>query len=129
MQLMPGTVISVDMGLYDHIGIVTDQYVNGVPAVISNSLKNGGVSEESLADFTGGHLVSTVGYLGNLPVRQVLQRARSKIGTKWDLLLWNCEHFVRWAHGLNPASPQVRRGFMLLAGIAALIYAKPWKKA
>ncbi len=123
-RMAPGTVISVKVGLVWHVGIVTERRIDGYPTVISNSQKVGHVAEETLPEFAGAGLVRVLGYLGNLEPSIVLRRARSQLGRGWSLVYSNCEHFVRWAHGLRPVSPQLRAGlaigsFVLL--IAALL--------
>jgi hypothetical protein len=45
------------------------------------------------------------------------------VGTRWDLFWFNCEHFVRLAHGLEPQSPQLQGGVALAAlfGFVSLV--------
>ncbi len=120
-MLLPGTVVAVSVGPVDHVGILTDRQIDGLPTVISNSLRAAGVAEESLLTFGSGKQVRVIGFPGNLSPREVLQRARSRIGKPWSLLKWNCEHFVHWAHGLKPTSPQLAVAVALaLLGIAAV---------
>ena len=59
-----------------------------------------------------------MGYPSNLAPIEVIRRARLLTGHPYSLLGFNCEHFVRIAHGLRPESPQVR-GWALLALITA----------
>ncbi len=66
--------------------------------------------------FAQGEVVTVDGYPGGLPSYEVLNRARSFIGTRYDLFGWNCEHFVAYAHGLQKQSPQV----VITMAIAAL---------
>ena len=124
--ILPGTVLAVAVGPVEHVGIVTDQTQAGFPTVISNSHRAGGVAEEPLPTFTSGGELRIVGYLGKLSPAEVLRRARSAIGTKWKLFNWNCEHFVRWAHGLKPSSPQlaVAVGLALIATAVAVFASK-----
>lgn len=121
LTLSPGTVIAVWIGPIQHVGVVSDRMYGLHSSVISNSHRAGRVIEEPLPVFAGGRPVHVVGYLGNLSPQQVLQRARSRIGEAWDLLRWNCEHFVRWAHDTRPYSPQLITGAALLAAIALLV--------
>lgn len=124
MQLYrPGTVVAVSVGTVDHVGILTDQIVGGAPTVISNSMRAGGVAEDPLHTFGGGREIRVLGHPGHLSQREVLRRARSQLGKRWRLFSWNCEHFVHWAHGLKPSSPQLTVGISLLAllGIAAAL--------
>jgi hypothetical protein len=47
--------------------------------------------------------------MGNLPPEVVLHRARSIQGRACSLTDFNCEHFVRHAHGVEIKSPQLLR--------------------
>lgn len=108
VQLMPGTVVSVPLlGVFRHKGIVSDRFHNGEPMVISNSPNAGGVTEEPWDAFASGNPVTVEGYPSNLPPRTVVQRARARIGSRYQLFNWNCEHLVSYAHGQQPATPQV----------------------
>ena len=124
MNLIPGTIVQIDFGFYKHPGIVSDRNMNSMPMVISNSFRKRGVYEEPWDDFSNGKEVEISGYSGTLPPEEVLSRARSKIGTRWNLLWWNCEHFINWSHGLKPRSPQVRSYAaytIAIAGLAVLL--------
>lgn len=108
----PGTVLSMPFFAGMHLGILTE---NGT--VLHNSRRVGRVAEESLVQFANGERVTLAGYPGRLPPRVVIARARSRIGQPWNLAVFNCEHYVRWAHGLHPTSHQVEK---YLTGAAAL---------
>ena len=82
--------------------------MNSKPMVISNSFRRSGVFEESWEDFSNGRNVKIPGYPGDLSADEVLLRARSKIGSRWNLFGWNSEHSINWAHGLKPRNPTVR---------------------
>lgn len=71
------------------------------------------VVEEPLNKFQGAGDLKMEGYFGSLPQSVVLERARAKLGSRYALIHWNCEQFVRYAHGLKLESPQ-------LAAVAAL---------
>ena len=104
----PGMMVSVPIFLiYRHIGIVSDRWHGGKPMVISTSARAGVVREESWNTFTQGRVVTAEVYPGRLPSWEVVRRARSLIGTQYDLLTRNCEQFVTFAHGLKPQSVQV----------------------
>lgn len=120
--LNPGTVVAIDVGLIEHVGIVTNHIVAGQPTVISNSFKTGGVAEEPLQSFANGHQVRVIGYLGKLSPSEVVQRARSQIGKAWDLFQWNCEHFVHWAHGLKPKSQQLIKWGVVCVLVGSVIW-------
>lgn len=106
-SLRPGTILSTSRLFYRHVGILTDRFVDGLPTVISNSGDRGMVVEESLDKFRGEGDIRVDGYFGTLPPHVVLERARAKLGTRYSLVTWNCEQFARYAHGLNPESPQL----------------------
>ncbi|NOY25059.1 MAG: hypothetical protein GXP62_04215 [Oligoflexia bacterium] len=123
----PGTVVGIPASVaggaltVQHMGIVSDhQDEHGLPLVISASKKTGRVSEETWLQFTGGQDATIYDFLGSLPGDQVVRRARSKLGTRWDLLVANCEHFVHWAHGLDPQSPQLQSGAKAVAWVAVV---------
>lgn len=103
----PGTVFSTSRLLYRHYGILTGRFINGVPTVISNSGEGGMVVEEPITKFQGIGDLQVVGYIGSLPQDVVIARARAKLGSRYSLINWNCEHFVRYAHGLKQESPQL----------------------
>lgn len=107
-RLMPGTVVSVPfLGVFRHKGIVSDWFHDGAPTVISNSPNAGGVTEEQWTAFAAGNQVTVEGYPSSLPPSTVVQRARERIGSRYQLFNWNCEHLVSYAHGRQPATPQV----------------------
>lgn len=106
-NLLPNTIVFVDFGFYKHYGLSTERFYNGKPTIISNSFRKMGVYEESWDDFSCGKDVQILEYTSSLNPDVILSRARSKLGTKWNLLTWNCEHFVNWSHGLKTHSPQL----------------------
>jgi len=120
MNLIPGTIVRIDFGFYKHPGIVSDRSMNSMPMVISNSFRKRGVYEEPWEDFSNGRKVEISGYPGDLSPDEVLTRARSKIGTRWNLILWNCEHFMNWSHGLKPRSPQLNTYATCAIAVAGL---------
>ncbi len=110
MEIRVGEIVSVRIfGIVEHVGLVTE---NGT--VISNSMRNSGVIEQSLAEFSAGKEVTRSGYPSDLPPSIVVARARSRLGAQWSLVNSNCEHFVNWAHGLKPTSPQLVGVFGLM---------------
>ncbi|MFL6621148.1 MAG: lecithin retinol acyltransferase family protein [Sulfurifustis sp.] len=112
-----GTVVSVPVfGIYRHKAIVTDQYVDRKPLVIACSAKSGQVKEETWDAFAEGKDVTVEGHLGKLHPLAVLNRARTCLGKSYNVFFWNCEHFVFYAHGLEPHSPQ-----LALSGVIALL--------
>ena len=124
-SLLPGTVIFVYIGIIRHVGIVTDRYENGKPMVISNSLRKMGVYEESWDDFACGKEVHVLEYSSPLNPDFILSKARSMLGSKWNPLKWNCEHFVTWSLNNKPHSPQLRLVAICAAvGIGISVFGK-----
>ena len=117
--LPAGTVVSTGRPGYRHYGIVTDRFINGFQTVISNTGKFRKVVEEPLPLFQEGSDLRVEGYWGKLHPHDVLSRARAKLGAPYSLFTSNCEHFVRFAHGLREESPQVQFliGFLVIAGV------------
>ena len=57
-----------------------------------------------------------------MPPKAILSLAKSQIGRwKYSLLNRNCEHFVKWATGLEVSSSQVIAGSAGAAAGAALV--------
>lgn len=109
----PGTIVRVPVGLFTHRGIVSDRWYGGLPMVISNSRRRRMVAEEPWETFANGGKVSIEGYPSDLSPAVVLVRARSRLGEAWDLLTFNCEHFVEIAHGRKPQSRQLQAAVAL----------------
>lgn len=108
----PGTTLRVDQGFYWHFGIVG---FDG--QVIHNSKEKGRVVAEPLLQFADGKEVLACEQIGSPNWLVALQRAYSAIGTPYDLWQRNCEHFVRWAHGLIAQSPQIQRAVLIASGL------------
>lgn len=120
--LSAGDVVSIQLGIIEHFGVVSDKYINGVPCIISNSHKKGMVVEESIQEFANGRAITVHQYSGSLNPIQIISRARSRLGESYNLIKWNCEHFIRWATGLEPKSPQVRRATLMTIAIMCVFY-------
>jgi len=113
----PGAVVAVSPLIATHFGIATDR-----GTVIANSKRKHCVCEETVEEFSGGWPIRVVGYLGNLGAAEVLNRARSLLGRPYDLLGFNCEHFVRQTHGLKPKSSQIRTALVLGVAVAVAAF-------
>lgn len=112
-----GTVIRACVGWYDHVALVGDRFLNGERSVLGFSPEAGGFIEQPYSEFAQRRRVTIEGYLGSLPAEVVLQRAR-QIRARYSWTDFNCEHFVRFAHGVTVESPQLQR-WTLLAGLVA----------
>jgi hypothetical protein len=123
LTLPAGTVLRVSHGWYDHVGLLSDRYSVGERAVMSFSAQAGGFLEEPYSTFARNQAVSVDGYLGTLPPWMVLQRARMKAGGLYSWTTFNCEHFVRFAHGIPIESPQLQRWTFALGSVSFLAVA------
>jgi hypothetical protein len=121
LRLLPvGTVLRVSHGLYDHVGLLSDRVIQGERCVLSLSAAADGLVEEPYSAFAAGRQVFSDGYFGRLPPEVVLQRARSKAGQVYLWTVFNCEHLVRYAHGVRVESPQLQRWMLFAGGCAGL---------
>lgn len=118
--LRAGTVIKVNHGLYDHVGLVGDYFIQGERSVLAFSAQAGGFVEQPFSDFANGRTVTVHGYPGTLPPEMVMLRARLKRGQPYSWNTFNCEHFVRYAHGVHVESPQLRQ-WTFLAGLLGFL--------
>ncbi|WP_124543216.1 hypothetical protein [Piscinibacter terrae] len=109
-SLPPATVISVNRGAYRHVGLLTELCPGQARKVISLNpgLAGSQLVEEFVSTFARNQEVTVEGLSGTLPWWQVLARARSGAHPAYSWTQFNCEHFVRFAHQLPAASPQVR---------------------
>lgn len=116
-----GSIVSTPILLgYRHIGIVSDRYHDGKPMIISNSSRAGGVREEPWDTFAQHQPVKVEYSASGLDAFRIVERARSRIGTPYDLIKWNCEHLATHALGKEPQSPQVK-ATLALAALGCLI--------
>ncbi len=116
--LPAGTVIRVNCGFYDHVALLSDRWLGGERAVLSFSAQSCGLVEQCISTFAAGRDVTVDGYLGGLPPGTVMQRARLKQGQSYSWTKFNCEHFVRYAHGVPVESPQLQQ-WAVLSGVAS----------
>lgn len=87
-----GTLLKVRVyGLVNHVGLAT-----GYGTVIHASRRFGRVEETELADFLGGGRAQVVPYAHTLSGSEIVARARSKKGQRYNVMINNCEHFVSW---------------------------------
>ena len=125
-SLEVGDIIRIDRFGYKHVGVYVGSrwFSFGVGDVVHNR-KGGGVELTSLAQFSDGcdvfiHQKAT----GDHFQRQLIaQRAMQLIGTKYDLLTFNCEHAANLAQQGSAKSPQIAEAAVLgfiVCGIAAL---------
>lgn len=93
-----GTVLEriENEGVYIHYGIVT-----GHNKVTHNSKKHGYVLEQSLYEFTGNKRIRVCNQITSKNKLLAVFRAKSRMGERYDLEHFNCEHLVKYAHGIN----------------------------
>jgi lecithin:retinol acyltransferase len=112
LDLAVGDLLRVT-DIVNHYGIyVGDGYV------IHNE-KGVGVRLVSLDDFAAGRDVYVDRRVPPHAQDAIRDIAFSMIGTPYDLLRFNCEHFVNLVYGGDPTSAQARVG----GGVAALLAA------
>ena len=104
-------VIAIYYPFYIHYAIVSDRYSNGAPNVISLSFRMCGVLEEPWDEVIGNRRVEISPIRGKRPAIEVIQFARSYINSslRYNLFTCNCEHFVRFVHGLKVESKQLHQ--------------------
>jgi len=89
-----GTLLQVRVwGLIKHVGIAT-----GYGTVIHASRRFGRVEETDMDAFLSGGRLKIIPYShASLSGPEIVTRARSKKGQRYNVLFNNCEHFVSWA--------------------------------
>ncbi len=120
---VPGTVVSVSTHVnYRHVGLLSDRRgYDGLPFVISNAPRAGGVIAEPFGTFAGDRPWRMDGFPGLLAPWEVMLRARTCERRTYDALSWNCENFLNHCHGLPAKSRQVATTLVCaVLGIAAL---------
>lgn len=118
----PGTVISVRVGPFLHVGIVSDRTgPDGLPMVLSNSRRRGHAVEETWSEFSGRKPVSVRERHRGVEGLQIVARARGMLGTPWDPVFSNCEHFVERACGRAPRSGQLQAAGSIAAMFALVL--------
>lgn len=124
-QFIPGTTVKIWCETYWHFGLIDQTGVR----VIHNSKKHGKVVRESLETFASGADAYVCDEVFSRNVTAAIQRAENALGLAYNLWRANCEHFVRWAHGLEPTSPQIQRALAIAASLALLTSSNPFIKA
>lgn len=103
-----------------HRGVFIGFDVWGRAWVIHNA-KDGYVQQDLLEVFAVGQPVSLASRTARnwYQRQQIVARAQSLLGQKFDLLNFNCDHLVTYAQSGVAVSPQLRT-FAALLGVAAL---------
>lgn len=120
LALSTGTILRVSHGWYDHVGLLGEHPTMGERCVLAFSYQAGGFVEQGYSEFARGRVVTVDGYFGILPPETVMRRARWKQGQPYSWTYFNCEHFVRYAHGAPIESPQLRQWTLVLGILGVL---------
>lgn len=91
-----------------HYGIVVGWNGRGELLIIHCSMRLGVVAIETITEFAQEGQTEYYNFNGELPAWEAIARAESRLGTPWHATDFNCEHFWREAHGLEPESPQLQ---------------------
>jgi len=130
IEVKAGDVVVSDFGVYQHWSLVSDKLCNsGLPMLISATDRNDTVKEETWNKVTKGKKTYVADVSYSHTISDVLRKARSQIGIwSYSVSEKNCEHFIKWATGLEVTSTQVKAGVGgAIAGIAivGLVAEKP----
>ncbi len=107
-------------GILEHHGIYIGYY-NGQHIVAENNPPHGVryVTYEGFLD--GNNLVRVNRFTGTeLQRKQIIPFIESKIGTQYNLMNYNCEHFASEIQNGKPASEQVQQVALIGIGIVVL---------
>ena len=118
-----GAIVGTWLAGKYHQGLVCGYTADGEAIVMSISIWKG-FATEPLSRFVGPQGLVEASYPSDLSGEQVLARARSVSDLPYDLGLWNCQHFVRHAHGLRVESPQASaaaKAALAISGFFALL--------
>lgn len=124
-EFKPGTVVGVKfLGVFKHVGIVSDRHMAGEPAILNSSQRTGFALEEPLSKFLDARELQILDTPSAITPLETVRNARKSLGEKWS---WfnNCEHYVYEALGQGKKSPQLRTvGILLAAGISLYAISK-----
>jgi hypothetical protein len=96
--------------LYDHHGIYAGNGRVIHYAGLAHGWRRGPVEEVSLEEFARGRCIRVRHDAARFDQREVLERARSRLGERcYRILTNNCEHFCAWALQGENRSPQIER--------------------
>ena len=125
-----GSVVWVQVGMKKHVGIVYDagwDFANREPFILiaDNNPGRGHPGLASFAEFAAGRTVQFERLIrtGTQESRTILANVDALIaeGRAYDLLKFNCEHFVSAAFGMKLNSQQVESLGALLTLMAAVV--------
>lgn len=121
MQLQIGDVISRPGPLWTvHVGFFAGVDMLGQQWVIHNA-KNDCVRWDLLETFATGLPISLVKRAsGRVEGNAILTRAQAFLGRQFDLINFNCEHFVTQVLANESSSPQLRSAMVGVAFLACI---------
>lgn len=128
-----GSVICVQDGAIVHKGIIHSVLCDGCTVtvwIIDNNPHRGCVGYRTLEDFTGGQSAWLETPIQNFEIASwIISRAESQLGGIYDLITFNCEHFVTLALGGKPESGQLQRwGWLAVGVVGAIVVASKQKQ-
>lgn len=109
-SILPGDVIQTPgIAGTQHLGVYVGRDFIGRRWVIHNA-KHDRVKLDIIEDFSSGLQVTlATRAVGGISERKaILERARRLLGRPYDLVAFNCEHFVTYATTGEAFSPQLR---------------------
>lgn len=121
-----GDIIGVNRGFYVHKGVyVPSGHFNGCD-VIHNE-KDGVVSPTTMANFSGGkavYLIKAASPNNNYFQKQAIgERGFQLIGTKYDLINFNCDHAASYIQSGRAESPQLQSALFAACFIGLILAA------
>ena len=111
-----GDIIQINRFGYQHVGVYIGRHGQIIHAVVHNR-KGEGIVVSSYEEFAAG-LEVQIRQQATIPLHErgiIVQRALSLVGTKYDLINFNCEHAAYYAQSGVAQSPQVNNA---VAGMA-----------
>ncbi len=120
-NFQPGDVVHVPIiGPINHFGVIVHAGYMQEPVIRTVLRSCTAPVNQCVSEFSEGRGISVLPYPNQLPRWEVVQNALNVTSFDYHLLLNNCEHFYRRAHGLSNISPQVLFGSVALIGCVAL---------
>lgn len=122
-----GDKISFFFGLghaLKHVGVCAGFHpVSGEPLVAHNSQRFGGVRMSPISEFSEGRKVKVYPQSTPRSPETIQQRIRELLGKPYNVLSFNCEHFVSEVQQGRARSPQLALWFgaVLIGGAVALV--------
>ncbi len=109
---------------YDHVGIFM-----GDGNVVHNSKKGKRVIKSPTSEFADGKQIEVYDKIKSENMQDVCKKALSSVGTPYNVVSYNCEHFANDMHGKGKKSEQVEQAATALGGMALTYLAKDMSPA